>query len=217
MRYKEIILFTVVITLANLPLLGGGVFESLIYVPETVMQGQWWRVVTHAFVHVSFYNLVLDGVAFLLLYAQLAEASFAKRMGYLAGINAAVVGSVTWNLPAGAFGYCGLSGIAHGLMAVWCLERMSGLHGIRKDRAERWTAGGVFVGLVVKSIYEVSVGHVFLEAAHLGDIGVPVVASHLAGVIGAVMVYGFMNGRGIFLSMKMKWKQASYSLAESIK
>ena len=197
MRHKETILFAVLILAANVSLFSGVFHDGLIYLPEKVMQGQVWRLVTHPFVHVGFYHLLLDGAAFLMLYAQLAERSLARRVGYLLGIHAAVVAAVTASLPSvQAMGYCGLSGIAHGLMAVWCLERMGifgGAQAYPTDRCERWIAVGIFIGLLAKSIYEVTAGHMFLESTHLGDVGVPVVASHLAGVVGAVAIYTLLN------------------------
>ncbi len=197
MRHKDTILLAVLICAVNISLLFGRFPESLIYLPEKVIQGQWWRLVTHPFVHVSFYHLLLDGAAFLMLYAQLMETSLAKRIGYLSGIHAAVIAAVTASLPSvQAIGYCGLSGIAHGLMAVWCLERMGIFGGAQAhltDRREQWIAVGIFMGLLAKSIYETAAGHVFLESTHLGDVGVPVVSSHLAGVIGAVVAYVVFN------------------------
>lgn len=186
MRRKEIIVLLIVITAANIPLFMGTFSDGLIYLPDRVADGQWWRLFTHPFVHVSLYHLLLDGAAFLLLYAQLAEESLFKRIGYLLGIHLAVVLAVTYALPhVQAVGYCGLSGVAHGLMAVWCLERM----GRRSLGRERLIAGVVFAGLLGKSIYEVMAGHAFFESTHFGDVGVPVVAAHLAGIIGAVAVY----------------------------
>lgn len=190
MRVSEIIVLAVLILAANLWLASGVFPEGLIYEPGQVLQGQWWRLVTHPFVHVSGYHLLLDGAAFLLLYGQLAERRLAKRLGYLAGIQAAVLSAVTLSLPhVQAVGYCGLSGLAHGLMAVWCLERM------RTDGTERLPALGLFVCLVGKSIYEVTAGQVIFASTHLGDVGVPVVAAHLGGVIGAVVMYTVLHLR----------------------
>jgi rhomboid family GlyGly-CTERM serine protease len=199
MRHKEMILLAGLIAAANVSLAAGVFPASLIYLPDKVLAGQWWRLVTHPFVHVSAYHLLLDGAAFLMLYAQLAETSLAKRIGYLVGIHAAVTAAVTWSLPGmQAVGYCGLSGLAHGLMAVWCLERMGGGGA---DRVQRRLAMGVLAGLVVKCVYEVTAGQVLFASTHLGDVGVPVVASHLAGVAGAMLVFAgfkvqsFIGGR----------------------
>ena len=152
----------------NIPLLSGGFFDQLIYSPEKVLVGQWWRIVTHPFVHVSIYHLLLDGAAFLLLYAQLVEKSIVKRLGYLLAIHVAVALAVTTNLSVQTVGYCGLSGLAHGLMAIWCLERIGSLkeNGFG-DKTERLIAAGVFIGLLIKCIFEVTVGHAFFETMHL--------------------------------------------------
>jgi len=191
MKRKEIILFAIIIILANIPLLFGRFSNQLIYLPEKVLAGQWWRLVTHPFVHISLYHLLLDGAAFLMLYAQLAQKSIVKRIGYLLGIHSAVVAAVTVSLPSlRAVGYCGLSGIAHGLMALWCLERIGSNN---TDRTERWLAAVIGIGLLAKTIYEAAVGHVLFESMHLGSVGVPVVISHLAGVIGAWIVYVIFN------------------------
>lgn len=218
MRHKEIILFAVLILATNVGLFVGDFPEALSYVPEKVMSGQWWRLATHPFVHVSLYQLMLDGAAFLMLYAQLAETRLGRRLGYLLGIHTAVTTAVTMSLPGvQAAGYCGLSGIAHGLMAVWCLERMGIFGGAEPhpaEKTERWMAVMIFFGLLVKSAYEVAVGHVFLESTHFGYVGVPVVASHLAGVIGAVMTYGVLNASRLVGCLKVIRKQMTIAVME---
>jgi rhomboid family GlyGly-CTERM serine protease len=194
MKRKEMIIFTMLLALANLPLLFGGFFEQLVYFPENNIAGSWWSCMTHPFVHASLYHLLVDGAAFLLIYAQLQEKSVIRRLLYLIGIHVSVVFGVTLGLPAvEAAGYCGLSGIAHGLMALWCLERLDVALQKTAETTERWIAGALLAGVLAKSIYEVSVGHVFFESTHLGDVGVPVVASHLAGVLGAIVIYGIVN------------------------
>lgn len=198
MKRKETILFAMMIALANIPLLFGRFSDQLIYLPEKVLAGQWWRLLTHPFVHVSGYHLLLDGAAFLLLYAQIQESRFLRRMIYLLGIHTTVVLAVTLSLPTvEAMGYCGLSGIAHGLMALWCLERI-GSNSNNADRIERRLAIMIGTGLLAKSIYEIAVGHVFFESMHVGSVGVPVVVSHLAGVIGAVFSYCLLNSQAIW-------------------
>jgi membrane associated rhomboid family serine protease len=41
------------LVLLNLPLLGGRVNTSLIFLPEAVRMGEWWRVLSHPFVHLT--------------------------------------------------------------------------------------------------------------------------------------------------------------------
>ena len=194
MRRLEIILFSGLLVVLNAPLFVGSFPEGLIYLPEKVAQGQFYRVLTHPFVHISLYHLVLDGAAFLILYSQLQAKSVAKRMAYLLGIHIAVIVGVTASLGhINAIGYCGISGVAHGLMAVWCVERVFGTKTTPEQKTEQRIAGVVLLGLVAKCIYEVTVGHVVFESMHLGDVGVPVVASHLAGVVGAVGSFCLLN------------------------
>lgn len=193
MKRVEVLIFAIILTAANLPLLWNGFSDGLIYFPEKALAGQWWRFLTHPFAHVSIYHLLLDGIAFLLLYAQLVERSIVKRLGSLLGIHSAIVLAVTFGPSAQATGYCGLSGLAHGLMAIWCLERIAGLNTRSAEKIEQRIAFVVFTGLVAKCVYEVTAGHAFLASTHLGDVGVPVVISHLAGVIGAVITYGLLN------------------------
>ena len=210
MKRNEFIVLIAVLIGVNLPLLFGGFADQLVYDPQKVVTGQWWRLVTHPFVHVSLYHLLLDGTAFLLLFAQLAEKHILKRLGYLLGINAAVVLGVTFILPhLQVTSYCGLSGIAHGLMALWCLERMGGQNG----KAERKIAIGVFAGLLAKCLYEVATGHAFFASMHFGDVGVPVVVSHFAGVIGAAVMYGLFT----ISNLKMTQKQLALNVLETIK
>ena len=194
MRRLETILFAGLLVVLNGPLFVGSFSEGLIYLPEKIAQGQFYRLLTHPFVHISLYHLVLDGAAFLILYSQLQVKSVVRRMAYLLGIHAAVVVGVTASLGhINAIGYCGISGVAHGLMSVWCMERIFGIKTSPEQKTERWIAGAVLLGLIAKCIYEVIVGHVVLESMHLGDVGVPVVASHLAGVVGAVGSFCLLN------------------------
>src|SRR5206468_4011565 len=74
--------------------------------------------------HVTWYHLLLDGSAFLMLYQSLLEERLARRMGY---VVAAAAGSLVlaWTTAFLGAGLCGLSGIAHGLMAVSALELVS--------------------------------------------------------------------------------------------
>ena len=80
-------------------------------------------------------------------------------------------------------GFCGLSGIGHGLMAVAGVELTAGGRGGRAYRA-----GLVVLALVVlKSAYEALTGHVFFESGHVGDVGTPLVFCHAGGVIGGLL------------------------------
>ena len=191
MKRTEITFFAVLIAAVNLPLLFGGVSQSLIFMPDNVMAGQLWRVVTHPFVHVSFYHLIIDGLAFFMLYSRLDETSSARRVMYFA---ASGLGSMTAaGLVMGGLdsvGYCGLSGVAHGLMAVCALEMICTKTG---DRTLK-TIGFVYVGfLAVKCLYEAVAGNVLFGSLHFGSIGSPVAIAHLGGLLGGVIMFLVFN------------------------
>ena len=77
---------------------------------------------------------------------------------------------------------------------------------------ERLIAIGILVGLFAKSIYEAAVGHVFFESTHLGYVGIPVVVSHLAGVIGAVVIYTLLNVSQCLSYWKVMRKEMAFNI-----
>lgn len=170
---------------ANLHLFTGGPLpQALLLEPEGVLQGQWWRLLTHPFVHVSWYHLVLDATATLLLLRWLASASFWLRVMIVLG---AWLGSLigAWLVLPGyqVSGFCGLSGIAHGLMLAggWLLWRRA------DQRATQLT--GLFSIVIISSKCALELSDLaLLGAVHLGDVGQPIVASHAGGAAGALAV-----------------------------
>lgn len=182
-KQKELAVLIAAMVIVNLPLvLGQGSRWGVFYI-EDVLRGQWYRFFTAPMVHVSLYHLLIDGAAFVMLYATLPYASMGGRLIRLLGIHVAVMAGVVC-FGAAELGYCGLSGIDHGLMALWCLEMMRS-----RDKTIRYTGLLGFMVVGLKSIYEVVSGQVMFGGLHLGSVGTPVVWSHLAGVIGAVAVY----------------------------
>src|SRR5258708_3472199 len=113
-RQQETLGFALLLILLNAPLLLGGSVANLSFQLEAVRQGAWWRLVTCSLVHVSWYHLLLDGSAFLLLYGGLKERLRWKRLCYLVAADAGSL-AAGW-LVSPLFmriGFCGLSGIDH--------------------------------------------------------------------------------------------------------
>lgn len=153
----------------------------LYFSPTAVADGQWWRVLTHPFVHVSWYHLLLDGTAFLLLYQSLRG----PRLAYVAASAAGSLLAACWFWPAiGATGLCGLSGVAHGLMAVSALELIQ-----RRERLG-WVC---LVAVVAKSVWEAATGTVFFTWLHFGLMGAPVAVCHAGGVVGCLLAKGIAD------------------------
>src|SRR5215204_7748266 len=120
---QELGCWALLLLVFNLPLVVGAFSTRYVFHPALVGQGEWWRLLTHPFVHVSWYHLALDAAAFHLSYVELKTWGEGRRAALL---SMAALGSV-----AGAWvgspllatqGLCGLSGIAHGLTAVVSLE-----------------------------------------------------------------------------------------------
>jgi rhomboid family GlyGly-CTERM serine protease len=155
--------------------------------PAAVQAGQWWRLFTHPFVHLTWYHLLLDAAAFLMLYNGLIEPSRAKRLSCVA---AGWAGSLmmAWFAAPMIFstGLCGLSGIAHGLMAVSAAEMMTG----RSRDSLEWRIGATtFVIVVVKAAYEAVTGKILFAFLYFGLVGDPVTVSHAGGIIGGLLMW----------------------------
>ncbi|MCP4451123.1 MAG: rhombosortase [Planctomycetes bacterium] len=182
----ELWIYAAILGVANIGLLWNSVATGLYYYPEQVLSGQWHRVFTHAFVHVSWYHLLLDGSAFLMLYAMLKQPNTIKRTLYILGANLGCVVGVTAVLPdQGSLGYAGLSGIAHGLMAVWALEQMAEGRDKTSQRIG-WITLGIVVG---KALIEAAHGSVVFAFMHGNLMGQPIGISHLSGILGAGLAY----------------------------
>ena len=186
----ELIAFAAFIALFNLPLLAGGFSTQFIFHPDSVRAGEWWRVLTHPFVHVSCYHLALDSLAFFLAYTELHHRRFLERLAIVA---AAGTGSLLVALAASPLiathGLCGLSGIAHGLTAAVSLEMLRRSN----DRVSQWSGLLCFVGVTGKSLFELITGHVLFASWHLGWLGTPIAACHAGGVLGAIAVWLFFR------------------------
>lgn len=180
--------------LVNVPLFFGAVATELIFFPESVVNGEVWRIVTHPLVHLSWYHLLLDGAAFLLLFAGLEERRLLLRSFY-AGM--AALGALGFGLlfepKLGLQGLCGLSGAAHGLMAVSALEMIRG-------NQHRLLGGFCLVAVIGKCLYEFLTGQVLFEFLQFGLTGQPVAASHAGGLVG-----GVLSG-AIIMLLAGKWR-----------
>jgi rhomboid family GlyGly-CTERM serine protease len=186
----ELLIFTGLLVLANVPIFFGSSFQSLAFRTDEVCRGEWWRVFTHPFVHVTWYHLLLDGAAFLSLYGTLAEQRLGRRLGY---VFAAGAGSLLLSLiaaPNPENGLCGLSGIAHGLMAVSALEFIIANAPHSPERRIGWISLGLVIG---KAAFEAVTGRMFLSFLDFGMLGTPVAVSHAGGIVGALAAMLVLN------------------------
>jgi rhomboid family GlyGly-CTERM serine protease len=163
----------------NGSVLAGAFPEHFMFLPGALAAGEWWRVFTHPLVHVSWYHFLLDGAAFVVLYASLRERSCLGRLLYVA-FGAAGSLALAWSMTGLENGLCGLSGVAHGLMAVSALEMVAGSTAGSAERRIGWSS---FAIVIAKASYEVITGRMFLEFLHFGLLGSPVAVSHAGGIL----------------------------------
>jgi hypothetical protein len=76
-------------------------------------------------------------------------------------------------------------------MAVTALEMM------REDDGRSRRYGWIALGLVIsKSVIEALSGQVVFSWLHFGLVGAPVAACHLGGVLGGMVAFAVLEGRG---------------------
>ena len=196
----EQLCFVLLLVWFNNPFVSTAFRTSLMFQPAAVEHGEWWRVLTHPFVHVTWYHLLLDATAFLSLYRSLLEPRIVQRLAYVAGAGAGSLLLSCAVAPAlSSHGLCGLSGIAHGLMAVSALELVGAQ---RKGSVERRIGMISFVLVSAKAAFEAVSGRMFFGFISFGMLGEPVAVSHAGGIVGALVVLlvarrGTPDGQGM--------------------
>jgi rhomboid family GlyGly-CTERM serine protease len=185
-------LFALALLALNLPVLFGRGSEPFSFSLEAVHNGQWWRLFSHPFVHVSWYHLLLDGAAFLTLYQSLLDPSWLRRVSFVA---ASAAGSLvtSWAATDLSAGLCGLSGVAHGLMAVSAIELVANFPSGSSERRVGWISLGL---VLAKAGCEALTGQMFLGFLHFGLLGTPVAVSHAGGVLGGLAAWLLLSLRG---------------------
>jgi rhomboid family GlyGly-CTERM serine protease len=183
----DVLLFSILLIILNTHILTGNYTTSFFFFPDSVQSGEWWRLLTHPFVHLSWYHLLLDAGAFFLLYKEIQHKKMREKFFYvvLCGIVSLGVAIIASPLIE-TRGLTGLSGIAHGLMAVSALEMIRKKEDLRVGLL-------CFLIVVSKSIYEALSGHVLFEFMHMGMCGTPVAASHAGGVLGGIVAFSLVN------------------------
>jgi membrane associated rhomboid family serine protease len=179
----ELLWLAVLLLGLNLPLFTGGSVEALAFDGNAVGAGEWWRLFTHPFVHVSGYHFILDGAAFLSLWSMISGGFWRRVRCSVCSIGAALLVSLVWSEAIWRVGLCGLSGVAHGLAACVALDQLcqSGGGGRRIAPALALTA------LCGKVAFELYTGGLAWSGWHLGELGTPIVTCHAGGLLGAIV------------------------------
>jgi len=189
----ELIPILTLVAALNRTLPAGTVATAYLYEPGAVGAGEWWRLVLHPFVHVGIYHLLLDTLAFAILYASVElRRAWRRLLTFALCAGGALAGACLAGTAVLTHGYCGLSGAAHGLMAVYAL-------GIALDSTtDHWTQRmgiGFFILLVAKSLFEALTGQVALSDLHFGAVGAPIATAHAGGVLGGLAAWSLLSNR----------------------
>lgn len=181
-KAPDVCIMLLILLAANIHIFTGYFNYNLfwIFLPDDL---QVQRIIFHPFVHISWYHMLLDAGAFFLLYTGLKEKRMGIKVLYLIVCSGFSLGfAMIFSPMINSLGLCGLSGIAHGLMAISGLEMLQE----KEDFLIGWIS---LSAVVIKSIYEFITGNVLLEFLQLGMCGIPVAACHTGGVVGGIFIF----------------------------
>ena len=177
--------FLATLLLCNAHLLSSQLPQALMYQHDMVLAGQWWRILTYALVHVSWYHLILDTAATIILWHEIRGFSNRAKLLLTAYLSITVLSvSVLFSPLIDSIGLCGLSGIAHGLALFAGFSQIS-IATRHKSNLHTLISGVVLSStIILKCLYETWTGHVLFSTIHLGELGTAIVHAHLGGALG---------------------------------
>ena len=192
LKRPEMLVFLVLTLWLSAPALLGSFSYSMVFEPGAVRNGEWWRLLTHSFVHVTRFHLLLDGAAFFLVYQSLLEPKLVRRLAY---VLTGAVGSLLFSWIAApniaTSGLCGLSAIAHGLTAVSAIEIMAN----QSRGSAEWRIGFITLAMVIgKAALEALMGHALFGFLYFGQVGDPIAVSHAGGIVGSLIAMLLLKG-----------------------
>ena len=183
----EMVCFLSILLLINLPLFVGSFSAQFVFYPELVGAGEWWRLLSFPFVHVSLYHLLLDACAVLLLWWEMGSLTLTKRWrGLILCWVMSLLVPLLLSRHISINGLTGLSGIGHGLFAWYSVESLRKAR-VSGDRLLVVVSVLMLVGLVGKSGIETLMGEYLFASLHFGSIGVPIVEAHFGGAVGGIL------------------------------
>lgn len=202
MKMGSLLLFGMIILLCNLHLLTGEPPQLLIFNVQRTVEGEWWRIITHPFVHVSWYHLLVDGATTVILWHQITQLRRSRTaLVCLFSLGGSLFASLLFSPYILTSGYCGLSGVAHGLLIymslLWWFGWESFDTNARRYQKRRVMGRLLFFLLLVKCLGEMYGGGV--AQYHFGNVGIPLAHAHLGGCVAgtvAALLRFFMRVEG---------------------
>ena len=177
-----LITFIGLILLSNPHLMGYSLPNNNIFFISDLANGRFYTLFTYAWIHVSWYHLLIDCAAFLMLLYSLQVRSFPKKIFYVTVCMISSALTTLLNPQISSLGLCGLSGTAHGLSIICAMEYL--------QQKETHTVGVVLIIITIaKTVYEIYTGRMLFMQWHLGYIGNPIIWSHVGGTFGGWLSY----------------------------
>ena len=204
----SVLSFMFLLLICNIHLFRGDSPSLLIFDQVRVADGEWWRIITHPLVHVSWYHLILDALVVMIVWSELQMQSLRGQVVTVAlCVGGSLLASLWFSPYIALVGFCGLSGLAHGLTfllgLIWAKQSTFCSLSNRATVVKRCIAIALLVLTFGKSVYEVSIGRVIFGSMHFGELGIPIVHSHLGGVIGGLLAF-MIAGRWGLLSCQQE-------------
>lgn len=119
--------------------------EAFNFQHEALNQGQWYRLITHAFWHTNLNHFLLNTAGILLLWGLHGEYYTHRNVLGVVGFGILISGLMVWWFSPNIDHYVGLSATLHGLF-VWGV-----CHDILKHRRSGWL---LLIGLLIKLVHE---------------------------------------------------------------
>jgi len=155
--------------------------STLIYQRHAILAGEWWRILTGNWVHLSWSHFVYDVLVFGLAGAWIELRGY-RGFGWFCALSPALIGLAVFVAEPDLELFGGLSGVATGAIVLLCLN------GLGERRAWSVICCCILVAIVLKTVFEFATGQ--MAFAHSGIIPLkPVPTSHLAGGLTAALVF----------------------------
>lgn len=166
--------------------------DALAYRRDAIASGDLWRLVSGAWVHLSWAHLALNLAGWACLLIMFARLVRPWRQAILLGLIAPCTGVILFAAFDSVQWMVGLSGPLHGLFAVCALDLLAARD--RQDRGPWWRGprfGWVLLtGLAVKLAGERGLHGPHQEQGPPGWLGGPVLPeAHVAGALAGVIVW----------------------------
>lgn len=169
--------------IATIPLMGDHISSLLSFQRTSIIDSEYWRLITANFIHLNDNHLYLNGAGLLLIWLLVGDKFKAIEWLFLTALLALTVSIGLFIFNPDLQHYVGLSGVLHGLLVAGALKYY--------DSYEEMV---LLALVVVKLLYEQAYGP--LSGSEELINGSVIVDAHLYG---AIVAMGYMYIRRVFV------------------